>query len=336
MTQYGIQMAEKRDMLVERAVGLMTPTLVEGMASIWVSAEDSVGVNGPVTRRFQELLKLVPSWTLEVRQQEARRVENTAPDLAHLLKQCVAASARVLYGKGWRETGAVETPRVMEFVHRVYMRLARQAWLYPRLYAVTTDKFDYGAAAAASSIEIKGAILDHIQFAGVDVSKSDSHTDTADARCEVPPAFDKQRESRDYYGAVGGSPYDLNEGEEEGEEEYEEDEEEGEEEDAPLPYERQASIERPMATPATPMATPVPSASAPTPRPWEYRAGGGAGGGAAAMPLMAHTPPVPVSTPTPQAPPPVRTVSIRSAHMVPQQMAQDGAGSSYGNYVSYQ
>ena len=145
----------RRDLLIERLVSLVTPSFIEGMVSIYVSAEDSVGPGGPVTRRFQELLKLIPSWNLETRQAETRRIDQAAPQLTRLLRQCVQASARVMGTSS-------ETPKALDFVHRVYMRVARQAWMNPRMYAVNTESFNYGSCLHVVGQEVRAAVLDYL------------------------------------------------------------------------------------------------------------------------------------------------------------------------------
>jgi len=129
--------------------------MVEGMVSIHVAAQGVAGVNGPVSRSFQEMLRHIPTWSREVRQHEAERVEKAFPDVRRVLQSAVAASARIL------ETRTPEVPSTQEFVHAVYLRLARQAWMTPRLYEV--DSLGPQTTAAVG-VEIRAAVLELLDW----------------------------------------------------------------------------------------------------------------------------------------------------------------------------
>ena len=135
----------------KQLVNILRPHLYEGIQSIYKDASDLCQENNDsqhILRTFQDLLSNVPKWSQEIIDTEYNRIvdQSKCDWLEDLLTAVFVSHTKILtairIGKKHKKIN-LKVPKIDNFVHKVYIQVAREFWKTPFLFDECISTTEY-------------------------------------------------------------------------------------------------------------------------------------------------------------------------------------------------
>ena len=126
----------------KQLVNILKPHLYEGIQSIYKDASDLCQENNEshhILRTFQDLLSNVPKWSQEIIDSEYNRIvdQSKCDWLEDLVTAVFVSHTKILtairIGKKHKKIN-LKVPKIDNFIHKVYIQVAREFWKTPFLF----------------------------------------------------------------------------------------------------------------------------------------------------------------------------------------------------------
>ena len=172
MDDYDVSsLSESKNEWGARLVNIVTPSVIEGMKSIFAEADKLCRENEEEEKylmTFQNLLARVAKWNSSIIEEETKRIMKTSQceyleDLVtcvHIVHLKALTSIRV---SSKQKKVDVDVPKVSDFIHRIYVAVARNVYKNVYLFEKNIAPLQYQKNMRELEVIVKECILNTIR-----------------------------------------------------------------------------------------------------------------------------------------------------------------------------